>query len=127
VFLVPLNLRAGQRCLFGSCEYKIPCKSFSCSSIDFGVTLLQFLLTFFAALFHYAFHSQDTLYLMRFFSSLILVRRIRRHEEREVQHLTMSVAAPTSLNVLWFPSSLMGRDATDHDDDDDPDDKSDDD
>jgi hypothetical protein len=61
-----------------------------------------------------------------FFLHLSSSAVIRRHEEREVQHLTMSVAAPTSLNTLWFPSSLMGRDATDHDDDDDPDDKSDD-
>jgi hypothetical protein len=62
-----------------------------------------------------------------FFLHLSSSAVIRRHEEREVKHLTMSVAASTSLNALWLPSSLMGRDTTDPDDDDDPDDKSDDD
>lgn len=49
---------------------------------------------------------------------------IRRHEEHKVQHLTMSIAAPTSLSSFTFLSSLMGGEATNPDDDDDPDDDS---
>jgi hypothetical protein len=34
---------------------------------------------------------------------------IKRHEEREVQHLRMSIAAPTPLSSFTFPSSLMAE------------------
>jgi hypothetical protein len=60
------------------------------------------------------------LFFLRLSSSAV----IKRHEVREVQHLRMSIAAPTFLSSFTFSSSLTGGETTDPDDDDNPDDDS---